>query len=241
VDIVNWKLASSCNLSLEKSEIHIWRMKLDVTASELQGFSGHLSLEERARAERFLFPSDRDHFVAARGMLRKLLGMYLTMSPSSVLFEAGAQGKPFLAQKMDCDSLRFNLSHAHGMALFAFSTGRELGIDLEKIRPEVATEEIAERYFSRIEQQELRALPSERRAEAFFLCWTRKEAYVKAHGGGLQIPLDGFDVSLTPGQPARLHCPDQDRWKLTSFTPLEGFAAAVVAENWSGGLCFFEC
>ena len=216
-------------------------MKLDVTASELQRFSGYLSLEERARAERFVFPEDRDHFIAARGMLRKLLGMYLTIPPSSIAFETGAYGKPFLAQEMDGVSLHFNLSHAQGMALFAFSIGRELGIDLEKIRPEVAIEEIAERYFSPIEQQELRALPSERRAEAFFLCWTRKEAYVKAHGGGLQISLDSFNVSLTPGQPATLHCVDQDRWKLTSFAPFEGFAAAVVTENWSGSLCFLEC
>lgn len=236
---VNWEVAPY-ELPPPKSEIHVWRMKLDVTASEQQRFSSHLSLEERERAERFVFPKDRDHFVAARGMLRKLLGMYLTISPSKVLFETGAQGKPFLAQKMDCDSLRFNLSHAHGMALFAFSTGGELGIDLEKIRPEVATEEIAERHFSWIERQELRSLPKERQVEAFFLCWTRKEAYVKAHGGGLQIPLDSFNVSLTPGHSATLHCPDQDRWKLTSFTPFEDFTAAIVAENWSGRLCFLE-
>jgi 4'-phosphopantetheinyl transferase len=239
VDIVNWERAPE-DLSLKKSEIHVWRMKLDVTASELQRFASYLSPEEGARAERFAFARDRDHFIAARGMLRKLLGMYLTMSPSNVLFEIGAQGKPSLSQKMDCVPLRFNLSHAHGMALFAFSLERGLGIDMEKIRPAVATEEIAERYFSPIERQELRSLPRERQAEAFFLCWTRKEAYVKAHGGGLQIPLDSFNVSLTPGQSATLHCPDQDRWKLTSFTPFEDFTAAIVVENWSGKLCFLE-
>jgi 4'-phosphopantetheinyl transferase len=127
--------------------------------------------------------------------------------------------------------VHFNLSHSRGLAVYAFARSRELGIDLEPIRPEFAGENIAERHFSSQELNEWHRLPPELRAEAFFLCWTRKEAYVKARGEGLQIPLASFSVTLTPGQPEELHSPDAARWHLHSFQPAPGYAAAVVGEG----------
>jgi 4'-phosphopantetheinyl transferase len=127
--------------------------------------------------------------------------------------------------------LRFNLSNSQGVALYAFALGREVGIDIEKIRPEVAFEGIEDRYFSSRERQELRDLPEKLRPEGFFLCWTRKEAYVKARGDGLYLPLDSFDVSLTPGKPAVLNSQDRDRWSIYPLQPLANFVGALVVEG----------
>ena len=126
--------------------------------------------------------------------------------------------------------VRFNMAHSQGLAAFAFALDRELGIDVEMIRSDFGGEEIAQRYFSRDEVAELMSMPSEMRAEAFFLCWSRKEAYIKARGQGLQISLASFSVSLTPGQPERLRADDASRWELRSFQPQENYAGAIIAE-----------
>jgi 4'-phosphopantetheinyl transferase len=126
--------------------------------------------------------------------------------------------------------IRFNASHSHGLAAFAFALDRELGIDVELIRADFGGEEIAQRFFSPDEVAELLSLPPETRAEAFFLCWTRKEAYIKARSQGLQIPLASFSVSLTPGRPEQLRAADTSRWHLRSFQPIEDYAGALVAE-----------
>ncbi|MFZ0912892.1 MAG: 4'-phosphopantetheinyl transferase superfamily protein [Candidatus Korobacteraceae bacterium] len=128
-------------------------------------------------------------------------------------------------------AIRFNLSHSHGLALYAFAYRREVGIDLELIQTDFGGEAVAERFFSPRELAQLRALSVELRAEGFFNCWTRKEAYVKARGDGLQIQLDSFDVSLTPGYPNALNSSDCLRWSLCSFQPAPQFVAAVVAEG----------
>ncbi len=215
-------------LTLPQNEVHVWRASLDVDTSERTRLFSFLSDDERVRAARFVFPRDRDHFIAARGRLRELLGGYLQRSPQSIRFQTGRYGKPTLT---DDTNFRFNLTHSYGLALYLFATQRELGIDAEKIRPEFATEGIAERYFSEAERTELRELPAEIRTTAFFLCWTRKEAYVKAHGDGLQIPLDSFNVSVTPGEPERLRSTDSERWSMRSFSPAPDFVASVLVEG----------
>ena len=188
-----------------------------------------LSADEKSRADRFVFAGDRDRFVAARGILRELLGSYAGTAPAELKFDYGSQSKPELSPAHP--PIRFNLSHSHGLAVYAFARERHLGIDLELIQPEFAGDEIAERYFSAPELAELRALPPETRAEGFFLCWTRKEAYVKARGEGLQISLASFDVSLTPGKEERLRSDDALRWQLHSFQPAPQYVGALVAEN----------
>src|ERR1700681_4613781 len=228
MEAVSWSQPPQ-ELSLPQDELHTWLAWLDVQPLERTRLCSYLSKDEVSRAARFVFPRDRDDFIVARGRLRELLGKYLRCSPNAVHFKTGRYGKPSLLD--DRDPLRFNLSHSHGLALYGFCMGRELGIDTEKIRPGFAGEGIAERYFSPAEQRDLAELPKELRDTAFFRCWTRKEAYIKAHGDGLQIPLDSFDVSLKPGEPARLRSVDSDRWSMRSFTPALEFVAAIIAEG----------
>ncbi len=153
-------------------------------------------------------------------------------------------GKPAVANAALRPAICFNLSHSHGLAVIAIGHEREVGIDVERIRAEFASEAIAKRYFSAKEIDELSRLPAELRTEGFFLCWTRKEAYIKAKGDGLQIPLDSFDVSLSPGMPATLSSVDEPRWGIESFVPElvseRRFAAAVVAEGKDWRTRYFE-
>ena len=237
MEAVSWSPAAK-DLTLQNDEVHICLAGLDVDPPERTRLRSYLNQEEVSRAERFVFPRDRDHFIVARGRLRELVGRYLHCPPNVVQFKTGRYGKLSLLD--DLDTLRFNLSHSNGIALYGFCRGRELGIDTEKIRPGFAGEEIAARYFSAAEQKELAEVPTELRDTAFFLCWTRKEAYIKAHGDGLQIPLDSFDVSLKPGEPATLRSADSGRWSMRSFVPAPEFLAAIIVEGEIQSVCFLD-
>lgn len=238
-ELVSWS-APLPDLQLAEYEVHIWRAWLDVNATSLSCLSRTLAPEEQARARRFILAKDRDRFTVTRGILRQLLGLYLRRPPASVTIEVGPQGKPALRAKEDLAPLRFNLSHSQGLGLFAFTLEHEVGIDVEQIRPEVTKDGIEQSYFSARERRELDALPAECRPDGFFRCWTRKEAYVKVLGKGLHLPLDSFDVSLTPDQPAVLHRVDKGRWSLYSICPEPGFIAAVVVEGKNNSLKFWE-
>jgi 4'-phosphopantetheinyl transferase len=222
---------NSGQLELEDREIHVWRADLDYEKMELYQFEETLAPAEKARANRFVFQQDRNRYVVARGALRELLGRYLRCSPADVQFDYNSKGKPSLRAESNKPSVQFNISHSHGLALLAFALGRNLGIDVEFVRPEFPADEIAELYFSEQEVTELRALPPGMRAEGFYLCWTRKEAYIKARGEGLHIPLQSFNVSLTPGQPERLESADSCRWSIRSLYPDPLYAGALVAEG----------
>jgi 4'-phosphopantetheinyl transferase len=215
-------------LQLPEGEIHIWRARLDVAAEVLDRLESTLQPDEKVRAQRFRFSRDRDHFIACRGILRELLGGYQLVSPVAIEFSYAAYGKPAYRSRDSGLPIRFNLSHSRDLAVLAFSRNCEIGIDLEAIQTEFGREEIAAHYFSAVELAELRALPEAVKPQGFFLCWTRKEAYLKARGLGLQVPLDSFSVSLTPGRPESLQSEDSDQWSLHSFRPTEDFVAAVV-------------
>jgi 4'-phosphopantetheinyl transferase len=218
-------------LKLGADDVHLWRASLDCDAPVLSRFETILSPDEMARANRFVFSTDRNHFVAARGILRELLATYLMLAPAELKFLYGNHGKPALNANPSDSVVQFNLSHSSGLALYAFSLGRRLGVDVEQIRLQFASEDIARRYFAAREVAELQALPTHLRTVGFFLCWTRKEAYVKAHGAGLSLPLDSFTVSLTPGRAAQLQAADSDQWSMHSVEPAPGFVAALVAEG----------
>lgn len=236
---VNWCTPSS-SLTLAPTALHIWRASLDVSPDSVARFSALLSSGELVRADRFIFDRDRQHFTVARATLRLLLGRYLQIPADSLRIEEGPQGKPFLADGLHPSELKFNLSHSHGLAVFAVARQREIGIDVEKIRDDFASREIAQRYFSPQEIAELDALPLPLHALGFFQCWTRKEAYVKARGDGLQTPLDSFSVTLTPGQLPELTSCDSPCWSIYSFQPFPEFAAAVVAERFEWKLSCYE-
>ncbi|MGO8816582.1 MAG: 4'-phosphopantetheinyl transferase family protein [Terriglobia bacterium] len=226
--------------TLGAGEVHVWRANLAVDPAALQALRGTLSGDEGARAERFYASADRDYYVAGRGILRALLAQYLETPAEALRFCTNAHGKPALPPSSGSLDLRFNLSHSDGHALFAFALGREVGVDLEYIHRSLPDRDLAERYFSPPEVAALRALPKSEQAEGFFHFWTRKEAYIKARGGGLSISLASFTVSLAPGGLDHLPItghddPDASRWTLRGIALGNGFIGAVAAEgaDWS--------
>ena len=240
---VKW-LSPRVTPELASNEIHVWRVPLPTDEAILRSLESTLRKDEKARAARFIFERDRVRFVAARGILRDLLGRYLQCAPQAIDFVYGSRGKPAVAVRGSQPAICFNLSHASALAAIAIGRGREVGIDIELIRSEFADGGIAKRYFSAKEIDELSRLPAELRTEGFFLCWTRKEAYIKARGDGLHIALDSFDVSLSPDKPATLSSVDELRWRIESFVPSlvsePSYAGAVVAEGKDWMARYFE-
>ena len=217
-------------LSLPAGEVHLWLAKLDDYSAD--SLKVTLAADELARSARFHFDKDRNHFIVARALLRKLLAAYLEIGAGEIQIAYAEKGKPSLADD-GRDSLKFNLAHSDGLVIFAFCWNREVGVDLEAIREDLADEEIAKRFFSQSEISSLMELPLELRKQAFFDCWTRKEAYIKARGEGLSIPLDEFDVSLRPGEVAQLlrnrkHPDEVSRWSMKSVAVPAGYVAALV-------------
>ncbi len=218
-------------LSLTTGEVHVWRVSLEQEGSRLQEFRRMLEQPELERAGRFHFEKHQRHFVVGRGFLREVLGRYLAKDPGELKFVYGAYGKPSLVGEQ---SLRFNMSHSHEVALLAVASDNELGVDVEHIREDFASEEIARRFFSRVEVETFNSLPLNEQVAAFFRCWTRKEAFIKVIGKGLSQPLDGFDVTLAPGDPASLLHVDEDdpaRWVLSDIDVGAGYAGALAVEG----------
>lgn len=224
-----WELSPKRH-ELAADEIHVWRADLEREESVIRQLEKTLSVDEQARANRFRFQRDRNHFIATRGILRELLGKYVNRAPEDLEFDYGPQGKPTLRAQPSRQSVQFNVSHSHGMALLGFALGRRLGVDVERVR-KFTGEKIAERYFSPQEVMELHRLPAALQDEGFFLCWTRKEAYIKARGEGLHVPLKSFHVSLTPGEPEQLQTIDGVEWDLRSLRPDSQFVGALVGEG----------
>ncbi|HEY4424785.1 MAG TPA: 4'-phosphopantetheinyl transferase superfamily protein [Pyrinomonadaceae bacterium] len=226
--------------SLELGTVHVWRISLDQPDDKLDRFRRTLEPDEINRASRFHFEKHRQHFIVARGFLRSVVARYLEMQPEALRFSYGAYGKPALASE---HALRFNLSHSHEVALLAVGLDAELGVDVEHIRADFASEEIARRFFSRAEVEVFNALPQEEQVAAFFRCWTRKEAYIKAIGKGLSQALDAFDVTLAPDvQPALLRAEEDDvsRWLLRNVDVGEGYAGALAVERPVAEVRFFR-
>ena len=186
-------------LALGNQEVHVWRATLDQNRSNLRKLLTTLSEEERATAERFRFVRDYDHFVSRRGILRSILARHLDTEPHQLRFSYRPSGKPALATESGGNLLRFNTSHANGIGICAVTPRREIGVDLEYIRRDLAVEAIAERFYSPSEIAELHSLPREIQRQAFFSAWTRKEAYLKATGKGLSLSSRQFQVLTKTG------------------------------------------
>ena len=213
--------------------MHIWRAFLDRPEADVAALHRLLSPDEIERAGKFRFQKDRDHFITARGTLRNILGNYLKTAPDRILFNYNDYGKPALSGEA---GICFNVSHSRDLALFAFTAGAEIGIDIEHIRRDFVFEDIAEKFFSPKETAVLRAIPEELKAEGFFNCWTCKEAYIKALGEGLSRPLESFSVSFDSQSSDVLLNVENDpsessRWNLSKLTPMPGYAAAVAVEG----------
>ncbi|MDY7076351.1 MAG: 4'-phosphopantetheinyl transferase superfamily protein [Chloroflexota bacterium] len=233
-----WWLHPPTNLTIANDKVHVWRASLDLAAVHIRELECTLASDERERAERFRFHKDRVRFIVAHGLLRAILGRYVGVEPSQLRFCYSSHGKPALAWEFEGGVIRFNLSHSHKLALYAVTCGREVGIDLEYIRADLAGEQIVRQFFSPREVADLQALPADMQTAAFFNCWTRKEAYIKARGEGLSLPLDQFAVSLAPGEPAVLLSTAGDsseaaRWSLQALYPGTGYVAALAVEGHS--------
>jgi 4'-phosphopantetheinyl transferase len=187
-----------------------------------------LAPDEHSHAARFHFDRDRERFIAGRAMLRRLLANRLDRDPASLRFRYGSSGKPALDAP-----LSFNFSNSDDLGALAIAAF-DLGVDIERIRS--IEEDVAGRFFAADEVARLRALPTELQTEAFFNCWTRKEAYIKALGDGLLLQLNRFSVSLAPGEPAQLlRAGDDDaepgNWRFHHFVPASGFVGAIAARQ----------
>ena len=216
-------------------DIQLWHVSLDRPPEEAERLAAVLAPDERSRANRFRDAALGRRFVVGRATLRQLLGRQLSRDPKEIGFTYGAAGKPELID-LSSHGLHFNLTHSQGVAIIAVSPGRPIGVDVERIRPDFAGEEIAARFFSPREQAMLSALPADQRIESFFRCWTRKEAFIKLLGAGLSFPLDKFDVSLAPGAPAELlalrgESGAKTRWSLREIDAPPEHVAAVAVEG----------
>lgn len=221
--------------ALPEDELHIWCASLAIDGTIHHRLNQWLSDDERARASRFYFERDRVRFIACRGRLRLMLAEYLGKTPDQIVLTYGPHGKPALAGNPA--PLFFNVSHSHDLALFAFRRRGELGVDVERLRPIEEAEAIARRYFTPREWATLRDLPSPARIAAFFRCWTRKEALLKAIGVGLSFSLGEVEVTLRGEDPARLlSLPARagapaSAWRLDHLAPAPEYLGALAATD----------
>lgn len=221
------------SVSISSNEVHLWN--IDLSWRALPDAGAVLSFDELERASRFHFERDRQHFMISHSALRLILARYLNLPAATLVFGQTEYGKPFLTN-LEADGLLFNMSHSGDVAVIAVAREREVGVDVEFMRADFATSEVAENFFSVAEIYTLSGLDPHERTRAFFDCWTRKEAYVKARGEGLSIPLDQFDVSLAPGVKAamlgnRIDDAEKSRWTFQDFQVAHEYAAALVVEN----------
>jgi len=221
---------------LQSDVAHIWTRPLEVAAVVQEACFALLSQEERERAARYRVGRPRTDFIVTRGTLRSLVAGYLGIGPQEMSFRYSEHGKPHLDGPFD---LRFNVSHTEGLALLAFVRTRSIGVDVEKINASPDARKLAERFFSVCERKFLENLSGEELHAAFFRCWTRKEAYVKARGEGLSLPLDQFDVSVAADEThallaTRPDASEASRWILRDLPVESGYAAALAVAETTG-------
>jgi 4'-phosphopantetheinyl transferase len=231
-------------MPISAEELHVWRIDQRAWAARREELEALLDNDERTRAARFKFDRLTLGFTIARGRQRTILGRYLGMDPASLRFRLGAHGKPELDLAEGAPPLRFNLSHSGDFVLLAVTHDQRVGVDIEAMTRTIGEmEDIADRFFAPAEFEIWRSLPSADRRHAFFLCWTRKEAFLKALGDGLSRPLDSFEVELRPGAPARLLSLDGEpvaAWRLVGLDPGSDYAGAVCYEGEELEMRLFE-
>lgn len=216
--------------------VHVWCLPLDLAPPAVNELLRVLSPDEIARADRFHFERHRRRFITCRGQVRKLLAGYLETGADQIAFRYGPRGKPALEAPWSDSKLEFNVSNSHEAALLAVAPDCELGVDLEHVRVPHDFDGLAAQFFARVEVDSLREIPEDERLKAFFNCWTRKEAILKATGTGLSFPLDRVVVTLLPEEPARVVAFDDDpaapsQWWLESLAPAPGYVGAIAARG----------
>ena len=231
-------------LTLSGPDVHLWRVALDADEGVVRRCRQLLSRDERSRADRFRFDRHRRRFVVGRGALRCILARYLSTSARDLRFDYTSHGKPLLAHQKGAAPPQFSLAHSADLALVAVARERRVGVDIEQLNARVDPDQTAGVCCSPAEKAALHSLAPPARLVAFFNCWTRKEAFAKAQGEGLSIPLDQVEVSLRPGEPTRLLSVFGDpeagaRWSLHAPMPDPGYAAALAVEGSPGRIVCF--
>ena len=230
------RLVLPANPSLARGEAHVWFVCLQEVRRHFGSLLGILAPEEVARATRFQLERDRNEYVLARGLLRHIVGCYVGFAPQLLRFRYNLCGKPALATEWGGDELAFNLSHSHGMVVYALTRAPHIGVDLECLHQNAEVDLIVERFFSPREASLFRQLPPDKKQEAFFSGWTRKEAYLKARGEGLWLDPRSFEVTFRPGDPPSLlsvagQPSEIQRWSLSDLPVPAGYVAALVVEG----------
>lgn len=232
---ITWKsfeLLHSSDMSLRSGDVHVWRFSLEIPGSLEERLHSLLSEDERARADRFYFPKDRRRYIVPHAALRLILQQYLHRNTEDIHFLSNRYGKPYLPG----EHLEFNLSHSHEMGLVAVAFQKAVGVDIERIQWDFDYERIAERFFSPDEIAGLQAIHPDRRVSSFFHGWARKEAFIKAKGQGLSIPLRSFSVSLDSDETEVLlrllsGNANKELWSVRSLPFKEEYAAALAVEG----------
>jgi 4'-phosphopantetheinyl transferase len=243
VPLVHWDISDesvreriTCDppeiVRMGNNEVHVWKSCLDVDEETTRRFFGLLSEDEKQKALRFHAARHRRKYIVAHGLLRVIVGGYVEADPRSLTFRMNQYGKPFLCPDQKTIPLFFNLSHSHNLCMIAVCSGQEIGIDVEYMNRDINVREIAKRFFSKNENEKINSLPEGLGRHAFFRCWTRKEAYLKAKGKGLFMDLHRFEVSVLPTEPAVLLGSDEspediDRWHLCDLDPYPEYAGAL--------------
>jgi Phosphopantetheinyl transferase len=223
------------------TDLHLWRASLASSPQSLAHFSALLSSDEKARAARFHFERDRARYTMGRGILRTLLGSYLGLEPENVKISYGPQGKPFVDSINQNQNLEFNVSHSNEHAVYLFGWDRLVGIDIEHIRPMTDADDFAKHFFSKRESLLIRSLSGNKKWEAFFKFWTCKEAYLKANGSGLTVPLNEVEIALENDGSAALTSIGGDthqaqHWRLETFNPTADYQVALLVEGQNGNI-----
>ena len=216
------------SLPLARGEVHSWCAHLDVPPETSARLYATLTGDERGRSARFRFDRDRRRFIVARGVLRDLLARYLETGPERVRFVYNAFGKPALNPQSGSE-VTFNLSHSGRLALIAIARAVNVGVDVEYIKWQPDCLEVARQLFPATEVEYLSGLPSHLQGEAFFSCWTQREAYVKASGAGLSMPLNGISPAEARIPGSRFQIPDC--WSVYTLRPAPDYAGALAIEG----------
>jgi 4'-phosphopantetheinyl transferase len=216
--------------TLSANQVHIWRASLIREGKELLGLKALLNREEQERAAKFMVKGAANSFIIARGLLRKLLSKYLQIFPQDLVFQQNQYGKLYLNSL----PLQFNLSHSHDLALFIFTVNSSVGVDVEFIRKDYEFFDIARKFFSKTENKELFSLPKKEHIQAFFNCWTCKEAFIKAKGVGMFRGLDEFSVDISSNKWGKVmlkeftDAPESKNWALEAIDPGDAYSGAFA-------------
>ena len=225
----------------ENNHAHVWRASVDYSESKVNKVIGFLSRDEVERANRFYFERDRMQFIVRRGILKQIIANYLAIDPKNLLFEYNRFGKPFLITDSLKHDLRFNMSHSKNMAIYCIGYQKDVGIDIEYIQEDFEFHQIIDRFFSLNEKKHIQKITIDKRREAFFRIWTRKEAVLKALGKGVSFPLQKVNVpydrsSFTIRINSIGNQCKETSWYVQDLFPANNYIASIAIEGSGSGL-----